>query len=395
MKVTPMYDSRDNCNAIIGTNTNKLIAGCNNTVIPDGVTSIGDCAFKKCEGLTSLALPNTVASIGVSAFEGCSGLTSVVIPEGVKTIWSFTFNGCSSLTSITIPKSVTVIGRNTTSPDLWDAFSGCSSLTDVYCYAENAPEASASVFNYSNIENATLHVPAGCKDIYAAADGWKDFKEIREVVIEDEVAYVPDEEEKTVTVQNSSGESVKEVEIKPVVELDGEKYEVTAIGDGAFENNTTMEKVTIPESVTSIGEKAFAGCTNLKVIYLYAEDPIDLTGKVKTRGDDGEEAEVDVISVFDGVNTETCILYVPVGSKEKYEQAEGWKEFANIVEMAETCDITIGKNGKTTFCSDKNLDFRGFEDLKAFIATGFDKTEGTIWMTRVKDVPAARTPRMS
>jgi surface protein len=382
------YDSRDNCNAIIGTNTNVLIAGCNNTVIPEGVTSIGACAFKKCEGLTSLALPNSVTSIGVSAFENCSGLTSIVIPEGVSFIWCFTFNGCSSLTSITIPKSVTFIGRNTTSGDFWDTFSDCSSLTDVYCYAEKAPDASASVFKNSNIENATLHVPAGCKDAYAAAEGWKDFKEIREVVIEDEIAYVPDVEEKTVTVQNSSGESVKEVEIKSAVELDGEKYEVKAIGDGAFENNTTMEKVTIPESVTSIGEKAFAGCTNLKVIYLYAKDPVDLTGKVKTRGGDGEEAEVDVINVFDGVNTETCILYVPVGSKEKYKQAEGWKEFTNIVEMAETAAITIGKNGKTTYCGDQPLDFRGFEDLKAFIATGFDKDEGIIWMTRVKDVPA-------
>ena len=50
--------------------------------------------------------------------------------------------------------------------------------------------------------------------------------------------------------------------------------------------------------------------------------------------------------------------------------------------------ITIGKNGKTTFCGDKSLDFSYSDEVKAFIATGFDKTEGTIWMTRVKDVPA-------
>jgi hypothetical protein len=60
----------------------------------------------------------------------------------------------------------------------------------------------------------------------------------------------------------------------------------------------------------------------------------------------------------------------------------------NIVEMGETVEITIGKNSKTTFCGDKGLDFSGTDDVKAFIATGFDKAEGTIWMTRVKDVPA-------
>ena len=66
-----VYDSRNNCNAIIETETNTLLQGCNNTVIPGSVTSIGNYAFGICEGLTSITIPNSVTSIGKGAFNGC------------------------------------------------------------------------------------------------------------------------------------------------------------------------------------------------------------------------------------------------------------------------------------------------------------------------------------
>ena len=152
------YDSRDNCNAIIETETNELIVGCKSTVIPNSVTSIGGSAFSGCSGLTSVIIPNSVTSIGgyafygtawydnlsdgvvyindvlykykgtmpsgtsieikegtvsisPSAFQGCSGLTSVIIPNSVTSIGGYAFSGCSVLTSVTIPNSVTSIGR--------------------------------------------------------------------------------------------------------------------------------------------------------------------------------------------------------------------------------------------------------------------------------------------
>ena len=106
----PIYDSRNNCNAIIEKSTNSLVLGCKNTTIPSSVTSISDLAFSGCSSLTSITIPNSVTSIGGSAFYGCSGLTSITIPNSVTSIGSWVFSDCSSLASITIPNSVTNIG---------------------------------------------------------------------------------------------------------------------------------------------------------------------------------------------------------------------------------------------------------------------------------------------
>ena len=104
------YDSRNNCNAIIETESNTLVAGCASTVIPATVEEIGESAFYKCSGLTSVEIPNSVTSIGDWAFDGCRGLTSVVLPNSVTSIGEHAFSHCEGLTSVEIPNSVTALG---------------------------------------------------------------------------------------------------------------------------------------------------------------------------------------------------------------------------------------------------------------------------------------------
>ena len=192
-----VYDSRGNCNAIIKTASNTLIAGCKNTIIPEGVTNIGNYAFSGCTGLTSIEIPSSVTSIGESAFDSCSGLTSIEIPSSVTSIGNSAFHDCNVLTSIEIPASVTSIGNyafsscdGLTSIEIPSsvtsinrgAFSGCTGLTSIVSHiaAENLFAPGDYAFNGIDKDACTLYVPAGAKSTYAATNGWKDFTNIVE-----------------------------------------------------------------------------------------------------------------------------------------------------------------------------------------------------------------------
>ena len=124
----PIYDSRDNCNAIIETASNNLFKGCVNTTIPNTITSIGDYAFDNVfifisDNPASIVIPNSVKSIGNAAFRYCTTLASVVLSEGLTSIGHYAFYGCYDLASITLPNSMTDIGDY--------AFSRCSSFKSV------------------------------------------------------------------------------------------------------------------------------------------------------------------------------------------------------------------------------------------------------------------------
>ena len=189
-----VYDSRENCNAIIETATNTLISGCKNTIIPNSVTSIGGSAFYGCSGLTSVTIPKSVISIGDYAFSGSSGLTSVTIPNSVTSIGDGAFEHCTGLTSVTIPKSVTEIGYwafcdcsgltsviipNSVTSIGDEAFRGCSGLTRIDAYP-NPEKVSTGGDAFDGVsKDGTLHVLPKYLSAYRTASEWCEFTNIK------------------------------------------------------------------------------------------------------------------------------------------------------------------------------------------------------------------------
>ena len=116
------FDSRNNCNAIIKTSDNTLVIGCQNTIIPNGITSIGPQAFHGCKNLTTISLPNSITKIGTKAFAS-SGLVNILLPQDLTYIGDTAFYDCRNLTNITIPDKVIAIYSTT--------FRLCTNLTEV------------------------------------------------------------------------------------------------------------------------------------------------------------------------------------------------------------------------------------------------------------------------
>ncbi len=220
-------------------------------VIPEGVTSIGDAAFRGCTSLTSVTIPKSLTTIGRYSFSSCSSLASMVIPAGVTSIGDCAFFGCSSLPSVTIPDSVTSIG--------YGAFEECSSLTAVTFLGKPCAVVESTF---------PVNVPGFYPAAYAAAweaeivDGmWNGLS----MTLAEEVDS-PEEDLFTYTVSNGevtiTGFSTDYAgDLVIPTTLGG--YPVTAIGEDAFGWDDALVSVKIPEGVTSIGEGAFAYCSSL------------------------------------------------------------------------------------------------------------------------------------
>lgn len=177
-----VFDSRNNCNAVIRTATNTLEVGCKNTVIPNDVKEIDNVAFLGCSGMSSITIPNGVEIIGGGAFRACSGLTSITIPQSVTSIGSWTFYESNNLTSIII--------MNNEGLHIEDNFiRDCKALTDIYLCAETMPNTDTYAFYNAPLENITVHVPASAVDGYKAAPAWSGFKDIV-TLTEEELASV-------------------------------------------------------------------------------------------------------------------------------------------------------------------------------------------------------------
>ena len=190
-----VYDSRYNCNAIIETASNKLIAGCTNTVIPDNIKIIGHNSFYLLPNLTSISIPISVEIIEQGAFGWCSNLKSIILPDNLKEIGSGAFIECKSLTDIIIPDKITklsgylfeactslssvVIGRGVTRMG-FGVFYDCTSLAKIVCLCSDPPIVDAKDAFRGVDLSIPLYVPYGSATKYKTADIWRNFINIIE-----------------------------------------------------------------------------------------------------------------------------------------------------------------------------------------------------------------------
>ena len=254
----------------------------NNVIIPSEyksrtVKSIGDNAFKDCIGITSITIPDSVTSIGYNAFSGCtkleniyytgdiaswckiSGLNNLLtslrtlyingnkiegnlnIPNNVTSIGSYSFSFCDKLTGITIPDSVTSIDVS--------AFAGCSNLTNI-----TIPNSVTSIGNdafrdCTRLVNITIGDSVSNIGYSAFLNtAWYD-NQPDGLVYAGKVAY----KYKGTMPENTS------------ISL---KRDTISINNSAFVNCNGLERIMIPDSVTTIGAEAFYGCTSLAIIMI-------------------------------------------------------------------------------------------------------------------------------
>lgn len=215
-----VYDSRSDCNAIIVTASNTLLAGCRTTVIPNGVTAIAARAFEGHTLLSTVSLPASVTQIGEAAFSGCTGIATVTINSN-------------------IPPTIT-----------------------------------STTFSEETYKKATLMLPNPLVRTRIAGTPWENFATIKvveeETPVETLVTYaVISEEAKTCQVGDGKVASVSiTTEGTVTIPAQNAGYKVTTIAPFAFQNCVKVTSVVIPEGVTTIGNAAFQGCTALTSITL-------------------------------------------------------------------------------------------------------------------------------
>jgi len=255
------------------------------------------CKFSYCSSLTSVSIPSSVTSIGNHAFSGTPWYNNyyaaasdglfyidnilfgykgsepkgdVTIKDGTKIIAGNAFSDCSGLTSVIIPSSVVSIGNS--------AFSDCSGLTSVIIPSSVVSIGDGAFWGCSGLTSVTI--PEGVTSI-------------------GNCAFVYCSGLTSVTIPEG----------------------VTSIGDSAFSGCSGLTSVSIPSSVTSIGGRAFWGCSGLTSVTSLIQEPFVIDGTV-FQYDSGRHRKFT-----------NATLYVPQGTKEKYEATSTWCSFKNIVEI--------------------------------------------------------------
>lgn len=284
--------------------------------IPNTITSIGNDAFFNCKGLTSVTIPNSVTDIGWAAFSYCSGISSIVIPNGLIST-SGTFSHCTNLTSVVLPNSITDIGSLT--------FSECSSLASI-TIPNGVTHIGGSAFESCTSLTSVIIPNSVTQMEHSAFEGCTNLESVR---ISDNLTTIEEGTFKDCSnlVSVIIGNNVQEIKGS------------SSIG-GAFEGCYRLPAVTIPNSVTKLGDYTFYKCSNLKSIKIGTE--ITEIGAKCFRDyyiyapQDNREVYITIQATIPpviGYNTfsNKAIIYAPCETKDLYQAASDWKDYKDQI----------------------------------------------------------------
>jgi len=362
------YFSSNNC--VIERLTNRLILGCQKSIIPNSVREIGDYAFSGCTDLTKIKIPNSVKKIGNYAFFGCTDLTKIEIPNSVNKIGDYAFSGCTDLTEIIIPKSVEEIGVS--------AFSDCTSLKKIML--------SASV---ATIEWATFKGCVGLESIVVDENNTKYYssgnclikKDTNTLILGCKKSIIPNSV-KTIGENAFRGctglteitipDSVISIKNYAFAECTGLlkttlSNSLNTIGENAFRGCTRLKEITIPNSVTSINNYAFAECTGLLKTTL--SNSLNTIGENAFRGCTVLK-EITIPNSVENIGEwafENCtgLTEIKIPASVKHLGLNPFKGCTGLESIvvdennanyysSENCLIEIGRETKTLICGCKN-----------------------------------------
>ena len=365
-----IYDSRNNCHALIETASDCLVRGCVNTSIPEDVITIGNSAFDNCEGLTTINLPESVTSIEDYAFENCKRLSSIDFPRNLTIIKDGAFRGCSSLEYFEFPQGLQEIGKGAFSGTAIDAlyipasvrniqeraFNDCNNLRFIIVDEDNPYYDSRDECD-AILETATDKLMTGCKSTVIPATtksiGRLSFSYCRNL----STIAIPGSVEIIEPDAFQYCQSLREITIPEGV---------SKLGGYAFESCRELSKVSLPSTLTSLGSRTFAYCNAIRIVVAKMPEPLPI--------DDSETFSA----------SSRAILYVPKGCVDKYKEANYWCLFKDIREI-DVLKGDLNNDGQVTI-SDVTLIVRIImgENNEAFLLEEADiNGDGTVTVADV------------
>lgn len=243
---TVTYNNEEYTVTAIGDNAFKNFGNLTEIILPNTITSIGVRSFQNCRQAT-INIPESLSSLGEGAFTDCDNLTEVTLPATLTSVPALAFYSCNGLTTLTLPATMTSLGIR--------AFYGCNNLSTINSLAATAPSCSEGTFQ--NVPSSChVNVPMGCYDAYENAAGWSSLS-----IYTGGITYTLDDVNHTATITGCT-ENTFGTLIIPATLMNG-TYTVTAIANNAFNGNGNISSVSIPASVTTIGNSAFSNCQSL------------------------------------------------------------------------------------------------------------------------------------